>query len=180
MSKFKFHYPIEVRFGDLDAYWHGNNAGFLVYLEQARSQYMLEMGLYDGKDLGKLPLIVGDIHCGYHFPIELGDKVVVSLGTTRISHHTVAFEYEITARTELPCTPAPNPPWSPRITLRRNPSPSPLNCGAGFRNGKVVNCRENDCPYANRAGNGYFSQFPIHLSRLADRHPQWGMAYLLN
>ena len=80
MSKFKFHYPIEVRFGDLDAYWHGNNPGFLVYLEQARSQYMLEMGLYDGKDLGKLPLIVGDIHCGYHFPIELGDKVVVSMG----------------------------------------------------------------------------------------------------
>ena len=102
MSKFKFHYPIEVRFGDLDAYWHGNNAGFLVYLEQARSQYMLEMGLYDGKDLGKLPLIVGDIHCGYHFPIELGDKVGVSMGTTRISHHTVTFEYEITGENGTP------------------------------------------------------------------------------
>ncbi len=102
MSKFKFHYPIEVRFGDLDAYWHVNNARFLVYLEQARSQYLLEMGLFDGKDLWKLPLIVGDIHCRYHFPIELGDKVVVSMRTTRISHHTVTFEYEITGENGTP------------------------------------------------------------------------------
>lgn len=43
MNKFKFHYQIEVRFGDLDAYWHVNNARLLVYLEQAHSQYMLEM-----------------------------------------------------------------------------------------------------------------------------------------
>lgn len=102
MSNFKFHYPIEVRFGDLDAYWHVNNARFLVYLEQARSRYTLEMGLYDGKDLWKLPLIVGDIHCRYHSPIELGDKVVVSMGVTRISHKTVTYEYEITGENGTP------------------------------------------------------------------------------
>ena len=96
MSQFKYHYPIEVRYGDLDAYWHVNNTKFLVYVEDARGRYMLEMGLFDGKNLWNLPLIVGDVHCRYHKPIELGDKVVVSMGATRISYKTVTFEYEIT------------------------------------------------------------------------------------
>lgn len=96
MSKYKFHYPIEVRFGDLDAFWHVNNARFLVYLEQARSRYLQDMGLIDGKSLWRLPLIVGDIHIRYHKPIELNDKVIVSLGVTRVSGKTVTFEYEMT------------------------------------------------------------------------------------
>ena len=102
MNKFKYHYPIEVRMGDLDAFWHVNNARFLVYIEHARSRYMLDMGLVDGKLLWNLPLIVGDIHVRYHKPIELSDKVIVSLGVTRISGKTVTIEYEITGEGSEP------------------------------------------------------------------------------
>jgi len=102
MSQYKFHYPIEVRFGDLDAFWHVNNARYLVYLEQARSRYMQEMGLVDGKSLWNLPLIVGDIHIRYRNPIELGDKVIVSMGVTRISGKTVTIEYEIAGEDSAP------------------------------------------------------------------------------
>ncbi len=102
MNKFKYHYPIEVRMGDLDAFWHVNNARFLVYLEHARSRYMMDMGLVDGKTLWNLPLIVGDIHVRYHKPIELSDKVIVSLGVTRISGKTVTIEYEITGEGSEP------------------------------------------------------------------------------
>ena len=102
MSHFRYHYPIEVRFGDLDAYWHVNNARFLVYLEDARSRYMQEMRLLDGKSLWRLPFIVGDIHIRYRQPIELGDKVVVSMGATRISGKTVTFEYEISGEGGTP------------------------------------------------------------------------------
>ena len=102
MSKFKFHYPIEVRFADLDAYWHVNNTKFLVYIEQARSLYMQEMGLFDKEDLWRLPVIVGDIHCRYRLPIELDDKVVVSMGVTRIGYKSITFEYEITGENGTP------------------------------------------------------------------------------
>jgi len=102
MSQYKLHYPIEVRFGDLDAFWHVNNARYLVYLEQARSRYMQEMGLVDGKSLWNLPLIVGDIHIRYRMPIELGDKVIVSMGVTRISGKTVTIEYEIASEDGTP------------------------------------------------------------------------------
>ncbi len=102
MNNFKYHYPIEVRFGDLDAYWHVNNARFLVYIEHARSRYVQEMGLVDSKSLWNLPLIVGDIHIRYRNPIELGDKVIVSIGVTRISGKTVTFEYEVTGEGGTP------------------------------------------------------------------------------
>lgn len=102
MEKFKYHYPVEVRFGDLDVFWHVNNARFLSYLEQARSLYMQEMGLVDGKTLWRLPFIVGDIHIRYHNPIELADKVVVSMGVTRISNRTVILGSEITGEGGMP------------------------------------------------------------------------------
>lgn len=102
MSKFKFHYPIEVRLGDLDAFWHVNNTKFLVYMEHARSQYLQEMGVFDRENLWHLPLIVGDVHCRYHNPIQLGDKVIVSLGVTRISNKTVTVEYELTGEGGTP------------------------------------------------------------------------------
>lgn len=102
MNKYKFHYPIEVRLGDLDAFWHVNNTKFLVYMEHARSQYMQEMGYLDKDNLWNLPLIVGDIHCRYHNPIQLGDRVIVSLGVTRISQKTVTFEYELTGEGGAP------------------------------------------------------------------------------
>ncbi len=102
MRKFTHHYPIEVRLGDLDAYWHVNNTKFLVYLEHARSLYMQEMGLFDRKNLWNLPLIVGDVHCRYHNPILLGDTVIVSMGVTRITEKTVTFEYELTGEDGTP------------------------------------------------------------------------------
>ena len=102
MNPFKYHYPIDVRFGDLDAFWHVNNARFLVYLEDARSRYLQEMCLLDGKALWQLPIIVGDIHIRYRQPIELGHKVVVSMGATRISAKTVTFEYQITGEGGTP------------------------------------------------------------------------------
>jgi acyl-CoA thioester hydrolase len=102
MSKYNFHYPIEVRLADLDAFWHVNNTKFLVYMEHARSQYLQEMGVFDRENLWHLPLIVGDVHCRYHNPILLGDKVIVSLGVTRISNKTVSVEYELTGEGGAP------------------------------------------------------------------------------
>jgi len=102
MSSFRYHYPIQVRLGDIDAYWHVNNTKFLVYLEDARSRYMMEMGLFDPENIWKLPVIVGDVHCRYLAPIFLGDKVIISIGVTAISVKTVTFAYEITGENGTP------------------------------------------------------------------------------
>ena len=60
-----------------------NNAKFLSFIEDARLRYLLELGLFDGKNFDDSYLIVGDIHCRYIQPIEPDTKVIVSLGVTQ-------------------------------------------------------------------------------------------------
>ena len=37
---FKFYIPVEVRYSDLDPQWQVNNTRYLVYMEQARLEYL--------------------------------------------------------------------------------------------------------------------------------------------
>ena len=95
MKKFRFEQPITVRYGDLDPQWHVNNARFLSFIEHARMNYLLELGLFDGHSFWNLPLIVADMHIRYLKPIEMTDKVVVSMGVTRIGNKSLLLECEI-------------------------------------------------------------------------------------
>ena len=65
MSVFRFHIPIDIRYGDLDPQWHVNNARYLTFLEQGRMEYLRALNLWDGEDFFKLGLIVADIHIAY-------------------------------------------------------------------------------------------------------------------
>jgi acyl-CoA thioester hydrolase len=96
MSRFKFTYPVSIRYSDLDPQWHVNNARFLAYCETARLQYIRKLGLFDGKDFNALPFIVADVHVSYKQPIEPDDEVVVSMGVTKIGTKSVVMEYEVT------------------------------------------------------------------------------------
>jgi acyl-CoA thioester hydrolase len=93
MTKFRFHYPIGVRYGDLDPQWHVNHTRFLTFIEQAR---------LDGKSFWDLPLIVGDIHCRYLVPIEPGETVIVSMGVTKIGNKSLTMEYAVTGENDSP------------------------------------------------------------------------------
>ena len=97
MDKYRFHYPIAVRYGDLDPQWHVNNSRFLTFSEQARFAYLVELGLFDGKSFWDLPLIVGDIHCRYFVPIDPGVTVVVSSGVIEIGNKSLKMGSLITS-----------------------------------------------------------------------------------
>jgi len=98
MNNFRFQYPISVRYGDLDPQWHVNNARFLTFIEQARLAYLLELGLFDGHSFWDLPLIVGDVHCRYHAPIEPNITVIVGMGVTKIGTSSLTIESTIKSR----------------------------------------------------------------------------------
>ncbi len=95
MSKYRFQQPISVRYSDLDPQWHVNNARFLSYIEQARMNYLLKLGLFDGHNFWDLPLIVADMHVRYLKPIEMTSSVVVSLGVTHIGNKSLLLECQI-------------------------------------------------------------------------------------
>jgi acyl-CoA thioester hydrolase len=95
MSEYKFQYPIQVRYGDLDPQWHVNNAHFLMFLEQSRFAYLVETGLFDGKSFFDLGLIVADVHVAYLAPIDMHQKVVIGVHINRIGTKSLNFEYEM-------------------------------------------------------------------------------------
>lgn len=95
MAKYKFSIPIQVRYADLDAQWHVNNARFLTYMEQARFEYYLKLGLFDGKNFLDLRMIIADVHVSYKAPIHLGQQITVSTRTAKIGTKSVTFEYVI-------------------------------------------------------------------------------------
>ena len=82
IKNFKHITKIKVRFSDLDAMQHVNNATYLSYLEEARIKYFND--LFSLKD-GNLDYeaVIARIEIDYLFPIVLGDEIEVY---TRISN----------------------------------------------------------------------------------------------
>ncbi|HHY88790.1 MAG TPA: acyl-CoA thioesterase [Chloroflexi bacterium] len=95
MADFPFYYTIPVRYGDLDAQWHVNNAKFLTYLEQARLAYLMELGLFDGRSFLDLGLIVADIHIAYRRPLKLGQVARVGVRVERVGNKSLTLANEI-------------------------------------------------------------------------------------
>jgi len=95
MSEFRFFYPVQIRYADLDAQWHVNNARFLTILEQARLSYIRQLGLWDGKSFLDLGLIVADVHIAYKAPIELEEEIQVALRVDRIGNKSMTMINEI-------------------------------------------------------------------------------------
>lgn len=95
MNSFHFYYPLQIRYGDLDAQWHVNNANFLVFIEQARFSYIVELGLFDGKSFFDVGLIVADAHIAYKAPIDLLQKIRIGCRVSKIGNKSMIFEYQI-------------------------------------------------------------------------------------
>jgi acyl-CoA thioester hydrolase len=64
-----------VRFRDIDAFGHVNNAIFATYAEQARIRYLTEV--LEADPVGRMPLILGMLHIDFRSPIMLDDTIEV-------------------------------------------------------------------------------------------------------
>lgn len=95
MSTFRFYYPMVVRYGDLDAQGHVNNARYLTYMEQARVGYFTHLGLWDGHSFLNTGVILADIHITFHRPILLGQDIRIGVRITRLGNKSLDFEQNI-------------------------------------------------------------------------------------
>jgi acyl-CoA thioester hydrolase len=95
MDGFRLVIPIKIRYGDLDPQWHVNNARYLTFLEQARTEYLQRLGLWDGEDFLKIGIILADVHLAFQSPVYLNQNVVVGIRTVHIGNKSIRFEYQI-------------------------------------------------------------------------------------
>jgi acyl-CoA thioester hydrolase len=95
MDTFHFHFPLQIRYGDLDPQGHVNNAHTVILIEQGRLAYLIQLGLWDGKDFSNLGLIVADVHVAYLAPILLGQNVQIGVRVARLGNKSLTMEYLI-------------------------------------------------------------------------------------
>ena len=87
---------MEVRYGDLDPQGHVNNAKHLTYFEQARIQYMIELGLFTkNQSFMQIGVILADIHITYLEPIYFGQKIKVGVHAARLGNKSMTWEQNI-------------------------------------------------------------------------------------
>ena len=96
MSQFKFHHPVEVRYGDLDPQGHVNNAKHLTYFEQARVAYLIELGLFTrDQSFMEIGVILSDVNITYHEPVYFGQNIKVGVQISRLGNKSMVWEQNI-------------------------------------------------------------------------------------
>ncbi|MGI8893199.1 MAG: acyl-CoA thioesterase [Bacteroidia bacterium] len=93
-NTFRHSCKIEVRFSDLDAFGHVNNARFLTYYEEARVKYFDEIvtvPVYWAKQ----GLILARIECDFRDAIKHGDELIVYTRCSRIGTKSFDLNYLI-------------------------------------------------------------------------------------
>jgi acyl-CoA thioester hydrolase len=95
MPKYRFYYPIEVRYGDLDPQGHVNNAKYLTYLEQTRAQYLSHLGLWDGQNFMEIGIILAEARVTFLAPVLYGQPVRVGACVSRIGNKSIHMRYSI-------------------------------------------------------------------------------------
>ena len=89
-----FSHPIEVRFNDLDAMGHVNNAVVISYMEQGRFQWW--RSFLGGRRFQEEGFLIARVEVDYRTPILLGDDVRVELHCTKVGNSSFELSYRIT------------------------------------------------------------------------------------
>ncbi len=97
-----FSYIPEIRFADIDAMGHVNNAVYLTYFEQTRIHFFHAVagGKWDWNELG---ILVAKSEINYFKPVHLGDIVEIKTYCVHFGTKSFSVKYELWRGEEL-CT----------------------------------------------------------------------------
>ncbi len=86
---------IDVRWRDVDALGHVNNAVYFTYFEIARTRYWEEA--FQARTLEDINFIVASIRCDFLAPTRYGGAVEVGIRVPSVGRTSFDFEYEARA-----------------------------------------------------------------------------------
>jgi acyl-CoA thioester hydrolase len=93
---FRHRTSLQVRFRDIDAFGHVNNAVFFSYVELARIRYLLDV-LEVEADFSTLPLILARVELDFRAPVYFGDELEVATRIGRIGNTSFSMSHRVTA-----------------------------------------------------------------------------------
>lgn len=92
LDLFTFHYPIQIRWADIDALNHVNNAVYLSYFEQARIDYFREAVNWNWEEVG---MILAKSCIDYHKPLLARDQAEVWLRVSKLGNKSFEMENKV-------------------------------------------------------------------------------------
>jgi acyl-CoA thioester hydrolase len=98
-DEFRHRTSLQVRFRDIDAFGHVNNAVFFSYVEQARIRYLLDV-IHPETTFDRMPLILARVEFDYRSPVLFGEEVSVETRVDRIGRTSFAMSHRVTAGPE--------------------------------------------------------------------------------
>ena len=96
-DEYRHRTTLQVRFRDIDAFGHVNNAVFFSYVELARIRYLLDV-LQPEQPFDRLPLILARVELDYRSPITFGEEVVVETRVEGIGRTSFAMGHRMIAQ----------------------------------------------------------------------------------
>jgi len=96
-DEYRHRTTLQVRFRDIDAFGHVNNAVFFSYVELARIRYLLDV-LQPEQTFDRLPLILARVELDYRSPITFGQEVLVDTRVDRIGRTSFSMSHRMTAQ----------------------------------------------------------------------------------
>ena len=84
---------IDVRFSDIDALGHVNNAVFFTYFEEGRKHFSKKV--FSVSDISDFKFIMAHIRCDFLRPIRFNDHVILQMWVKDIGTKSFSFEYRI-------------------------------------------------------------------------------------
>lgn len=92
-NAYPFRAPMPLRWSDLDAFNHVNNARYLTFLEQARIQWFQTIG--ETWITEEAAPVVANITLNYKMPIEYPAEIAVELFTERLGNSSITIGHRI-------------------------------------------------------------------------------------
>jgi len=84
-----------VRFRDIDAFRHVNNASFFTYMEEARVRYLVEV--LEVNAVERMPLILAAVKIDFRAPILFGQEVEIGTTVDWIGRSSFSMSHRMTA-----------------------------------------------------------------------------------
>ena len=94
MTKGKiFSMNLNVRFRDLDAMGHVNNAVYFTYFEQVRIHFFQQV--FQISELSDFNSILANISCNYLKPAKMSDRLTLQLWVSKIGKKSFNLSYKV-------------------------------------------------------------------------------------
>lgn len=86
---------INVRFGETDAMGHVNNVSYYIYFEQARVEFLKNLGYTIGQSSSDLNFVVVHTSCDYIKQAYFDQRLVITTSVSKIGTKSFTLNYDV-------------------------------------------------------------------------------------